>query len=146
MPRIRLRYLNGAKSGQVEIFPVLRAGSLRFGRDLDCDVRFSASEFKSVSRHHAIIDWSGDEPLIVRISDLLSRNGTFVNGRRIGRTTLLREGDRIQLSASGPQFEFQLEHVARSTLEAEEAHPAATPDATQEIPAADLFLTMAEPP
>ncbi|PWJ24399.1 FHA domain-containing protein [Branchiibius hedensis] len=49
-----------------------------------------------VSRHHARIS-ADDQGLI--IEDLGSRNGTFVNGRRV-QTTRLHEGDRIGIGAS----------------------------------------------
>lgn len=49
-----------------------------------------------VSRHHARI--SADDHGLV-IEDLGSRNGTFVNGRRV-QTTRLHEGDRIGIGAS----------------------------------------------
>lgn len=49
-----------------------------------------------VSRHHARIS-ADDHGLI--IEDLGSRNGTFVNGRRV-QTTRLHEGDRIGIGAS----------------------------------------------
>ncbi|KYH45902.1 FHA domain-containing protein [Branchiibius sp. NY16-3462-2] len=49
-----------------------------------------------VSRHHARIS-ADDQGLI--IEDLGSRNGTFINGRRV-QTTRLHEGDRIGIGAS----------------------------------------------
>lgn len=49
-----------------------------------------------VSRHHARI--SADDHGLV-IEDLGSRNGTFVNGRRV-QSTRLHEGDRIGIGAS----------------------------------------------
>lgn len=49
-----------------------------------------------VSRRHVVIT-AEDEGLLLR--DLGSRNGTFVNGRRVEQT-LLHEGDRIGIGAS----------------------------------------------
>lgn len=49
-----------------------------------------------VSRRHVVIS-ADDEGLLLR--DLGSRNGTFVNGRRVEQT-LLHEGDRIGIGAS----------------------------------------------
>jgi len=45
-----------------------------------------------VSRHHARIDVHGSH---LTIEDLGSKNGTFVNGERIGKSTALKEGDQI---------------------------------------------------
>jgi pSer/pThr/pTyr-binding forkhead associated (FHA) protein len=52
------------------------------GRAEDCCVRLAgAFEDCMLSRHHCEIDVN---PTLVRVRDLGSRNGTFVNGRRIG--------------------------------------------------------------
>lgn len=52
---------------------------------------------KGVSRRHALIHvQGGNEYWLV---DLGSRNGTFVNGRRLARPTRLRSGDRIKIGS-----------------------------------------------
>jgi len=48
----------------------------------------------NVSRRHAALEVAGTE---VRIRDLGSTNGTFVNGVRIDRGTVLRPGDRVDI-------------------------------------------------
>lgn len=52
---------------------------------------------KSVSRTHAAIVLSASG---AAIRDLGSRNGTWVNGLRIGRDRRLRPGDRVRLGAA----------------------------------------------
>lgn len=54
-----------------------------------------------VSGMHAELRQDGGEWLV---TDLASRNGTFVNGRRIDTPTLLRSGDTISLGQRGPQL------------------------------------------
>ena len=44
------------------------------------------------SRHHARIDVDGAQ---ISIEDLNSKNGTFVNGKRIEKQTMLQDGDQI---------------------------------------------------
>ena len=57
--------------------------SLVLGRAGDCDLRVGSGGFdKLVSRHHCRIDV---EPPRVWVRDLGSLNGTYVNGRMIGR-------------------------------------------------------------
>jgi pSer/pThr/pTyr-binding forkhead associated (FHA) protein len=56
----------------------------------------------SVSRQHARLDKSGDD---VRLTDLGSTNGTFVNGARISAETPLRVGDTVQFGAVSFRFE-----------------------------------------
>lgn len=48
----------------------------------------------SISRRHAVIEISADH---VSIHDLGSRNGTFVDGRRINERETLKDGDPITL-------------------------------------------------
>ena len=143
MRRILLRHRTGAKAGQVEVYPVNRYASLSLGRDLGCDVRFHPTRDIVVSRNHALIEWSHDEPPMFRISDLLSSNGTFLNGRRIGSSVLLRSGDNIQLGADGPEIEFTWEDVLRL-----DTQPSSTGTQralrTDEIPASDVSDAVAE--
>lgn len=132
MRRVLLRYHSGAKAGQIEVYPISRFASLALGRDAACDVRFHPTRDVVVSRNHAMIEWSEDDPPLFRISDLLSSNGTFLNGRRIGRSVLLRSGDRVQLGNGGPVIEFSYDEVA------DDDRPQSTgtqsPIHTQEIP------------
>jgi hypothetical protein len=79
-----LRVLSGYRAG--ESIPV-RTGKLLVGREEDCHLR-PDSEF--VSRHHCVILL---DDYTLRVRDLGSRNGTFVNGRRlgVGETILLHD-------------------------------------------------------
>jgi EAL domain-containing protein (putative c-di-GMP-specific phosphodiesterase class I) len=58
-----------------------------------------------VSKEHAVIDRIGDRYLI---TDLVSTNGTFVNGRRTVET-FLQDGDIIQIAHK--EFGFRQPHV-----------------------------------
>jgi pSer/pThr/pTyr-binding forkhead associated (FHA) protein len=54
-----------------------------------------------VSAVHAQLDYDGGE---WRLTDLTSRNGTFVNGSRVDAPTPLRSGDVISLGETGPRL------------------------------------------
>lgn len=69
----------------------LDANQYVLGRHPDCDI---VLESGSVSRQHAKLIRSG---VGYALEDLKSRNGTFVNGRLIGDTTQLVEGDSIRI-------------------------------------------------
>jgi DNA-binding winged helix-turn-helix (wHTH) protein len=69
-------------------------GEQVLGRGLDCDVRIDAS---GVSRHHARVSVNGGT---AAISDLQSKNGTYVNRRRIDAPTPIRDGDEITLGTA----------------------------------------------
>ena len=131
MRRIRIQYANGKRQGQVEVYPLLSQQRLALGRDPGCEVRFHPVDDAVVSRNHALIEWESGEPPVFRIVDLLSSNGTFVNGRRIGRTALLRAGDVVQLGGGGPEFVLEVD-----TFEGEESLPddSARAPRTMEIP------------
>lgn len=61
------------------------------GRAKDCEVVLNDP---NVSRRHATLrkNWNG-----YFISDLGSKNGVVVNGRKIGKPKLLRDGDEVQV-------------------------------------------------
>jgi hypothetical protein len=62
-------------------------GSL-IGRDPDCLVQLSGTERDcTISRRHCQLAFDPDE-FVVRLQDLGSRNGTYVDGRKIERVSL----------------------------------------------------------
>lgn len=76
-----------------------RHGELVLGRGLDADIELRDED---VAPRHAVL---AIENGIVLLRDLGSRNGTFVNGRRIAGTVALSEGDKLQL-APGTMLKF----------------------------------------
>ncbi len=66
----------------------LEIGVMHVGRGLSADLRFDEA---SVSRRHAVLV---NRSHSTHVLDDLSSNGTFLNGRRIGRAQL-RHGDRL---------------------------------------------------
>lgn len=79
----------------------LRAHAL-LGRSANCDIRIDSAR---VSSHHAGIQW-GNEGWEVR--DLGSRNGTFVDGRRLdaGQRMPVDRGAKISLARDAVEFEL----------------------------------------
>jgi pSer/pThr/pTyr-binding forkhead associated (FHA) protein len=83
----RLKILGGPASGQ--LIPISK-NKLIVGREEDCHLHLT-SEY--VSRHHCVLLL---DEYTLRIRDLGSRNGTFVNGKRIGSgETILASGDVV---------------------------------------------------
>jgi DNA-binding winged helix-turn-helix (wHTH) protein len=72
---------------------LLMNGANIIGRDADAAIQIDA---RGVSRHHSRILISGDT---ATIEDLGSKNGTYVNGRRITAAVRLSQGDEIKLGA-----------------------------------------------
>ncbi len=109
MQRIVIRYLTGSRANQADVFPADSADGLVAGRDAAAAIQFDADQDDLVSRQHLKITRDDDNPNIYRLIDLQSRNGTFVNRRRIYGSTFLNHNDRIQLGAAGPEFRFELD-------------------------------------
>jgi len=80
------------------------------GRETDCDISLPADHaHREVSRHHCLLDI---KPPHVRVRDLDSTNGTYVNGQRLvserpapedtaldeGATAQLHDGDEIRVA------------------------------------------------
>jgi S1-C subfamily serine protease len=97
-----IHVLSGARAGLVA---KLSRKDLLLGRHPECDVQFHPALDLEVSKNHALLVQQGERWLV---RDLESRNGTFVNGRRIYEDTLLWDADRVTLGRSGPTFEFRM--------------------------------------
>ena len=69
----------------------LGEGITVIGRDRDAPVRIDDT---TVSRHHARIIVTGD---VARIEDLDSKNGTFLEGKRVRKSVVLSNGDEIKV-------------------------------------------------
>ncbi|MGH7519760.1 MAG: trypsin-like peptidase domain-containing protein [Gemmatimonadales bacterium] len=98
--KAQFKFLSGARVGQIEAF---RKGYIGLGRHPLSDVRFDAERDLDVSSRHAAIVRKTEGFVL---QDLGSRNGTFVNGKRITGDTLLSDGDVIGFGANGPALEF----------------------------------------
>jgi S1-C subfamily serine protease len=98
----RFTFLSGARAGQVETF---RKTYIGLGRHPLSDVRFDTERDLDVSSRHAAIVRQ-EQGFVVR--DLGSKNGTFVNGRRITGDVVLQDGDVIGFGQKGPAVEFRV--------------------------------------
>ena len=113
MDRIIVKFLSGGRAGHTEVYPVTRFSSLYLGRDPKCDVRVDAERDAMVSRSHAVIEWVDHEEEGWRqytLTDLLSSNGTYLNGQRVHGTVDLSSGDHVRLGVQGPEFQLEVEH------------------------------------
>ncbi len=106
----------GKKSGRKDF--ALETGPVLIGRKTDADLRIPVAE---VSRAHCEIIVEGDD---VKLRDLGSSNGTFVNQQKVSRATL-KPGDQITI---GPVvFTLQVNGVPSVISPMPQAPPAKKP-------------------
>lgn len=98
-PTMRLRRVAGGDD--------LAAGGrhIVIGRAAGCTVALRTVADTVVSKHHAVVDI--DQQGRASISDLGSRNGTFLNGKPIAGAAMLKPGDRLMFGWTGPLFEVR---------------------------------------
>lgn len=80
------------------------------GRSANAELRFHDAQDSVVSGHHAQIVF---ERGAYQLLDLGSRNGTWLNGRRLAAKAALRSGDRIGFGhPGGPEAEVEIDEAA----------------------------------
>jgi predicted component of type VI protein secretion system len=88
------------QAGSQRFVPLDGKTSLTIGRSSGCDVQLAWDD--RVSRVHAGLDLVGPDWTIV--DDGLSRNGTFLNGERLGGRRRLRDDDTIVIGSTSFRF------------------------------------------
>ncbi len=102
--RSRLADLSVSINGHQRQVVLGGPGPWRLGRDLDCELSLPADP--GVSQHHATLSRHGQDLVL---EDSGSRNGTWLEGRRIRRTRLhtdaiiIMAGSRLRLDAIAPE-------------------------------------------
>lgn len=128
--KIILHHRSGSRSGAADEFPLGEPRTITFGRDPSCDVAFDPERDEITSRQHARLTATPGDPPLVKLADLGSRNGTYVNRRRINTEVTLLHGDLIQFGPGGPEVELRMEPppaAVKPTVLAAEVPPAPLP-------------------
>src|SRR5262245_4971379 len=133
MGHIVIRHLSGSKENQEDRFLLDRFREITLGRDPSSSVMFSEETEAMVGRQHARITRNPALTSMFFITDLGSRNGTFVNQQRIFGAATLQPGDVVQCGIGGPEFRFDVESEP-DRLNAE-ASPRPTAEALELAPA-----------
>lgn len=109
MGKILLKHLEGSKAGKVDSIDLPLTAEIVLGRDPSVQIVFDATKDDLVSRNHAHLRQEASSPVSISITDLGSRNGTYINGMRITGPAKLNPGDVISLGSGGPKIEFDLD-------------------------------------
>lgn len=104
-----IKHLSGSKANQVEEFALKHHNELIFGREATSTVKYDPDRDDLVGRQHAKIQLDPSDPNGFIITDLSSRNGTFVNNNKITAPTKIMAGDVVQFGPNGPKFQFDVE-------------------------------------
>ncbi len=131
--RIIIRHTSGSKANQVDEYPLSQFHELSVGRTASSSIKYDPDKDDLVSREHAKIIQDPSDPAQFTITDLGSRNGTFVNRQKIIGIAKVVPGDIIQLGPGGPEFQFDLDprpdNLMRQTRVAESLTAAAAASA-----------------
>lgn len=98
-PTLRLEFLSGSRQGKTQ--ELQGTGVYRLGRQRECEVRFDAHQEPLVSGVHVELSLTAAG---AELRDLDSKNGTFVNGKRLQEPARLSFGDVIELGNGGPKI------------------------------------------
>ncbi len=115
MPNMIIKHIGGSKANEVDTFPMDKFNVVTLGRGTEQTIQYDPDQDDLVSRDHARISQEENHEGRYIITDLNSRNGTYVNQQRISSPTSIVPGDKIQLGPGGPEFQFDLEPRPDST-------------------------------
>lgn len=88
MPHDRITFTLIDPDNARSVYSVTTPTDLVVGRAADCDIHVPNDlDHGDISRHHCVLEVN---PPDLRVRDLGSRNGTFVNGVKIGQRSLER--------------------------------------------------------
>lgn len=129
--KVVLKHRSGSRKDQVDSLSLREHPEITIGRDPSANVRFAPDSDDLVSRNHAKIGLAPGEALKFTLTDLGSRNGTFVNRQRVSGSVALNPGDVIQLGAGGPEIEFDLDPRPPAAVKATRLADAPAPPPTR---------------
>jgi hypothetical protein len=111
-------WLLSQADSSVNIRYLVPPGATRIGRAPDNELVIQGPSATTVSLHHVVIEREGE----IRIRDLESTNGTFLNGERTTAAVLLPNSS-IRLGSQGPELLFVLDQPEGLELTQTQAIP-----------------------
>jgi RsiW-degrading membrane proteinase PrsW (M82 family) len=122
---LQITVRDGPLAGQTR---EVSTGFLTVGRSADCSLQFHPHADRVVSTRHAVIQAEAGGYYLI---DRKSRNGTYVNGKRIERVKL-NSGDVIQFGTGGPHVLVSIQRSAETVHASRKPLPSmAMPEVTK---------------
>ena len=118
MFQVELKVLEGRQQGKT--IP-LNVRQFLIGREQDCHLRPNSD---LVSRHHCVFTV---DDFTVRLRDLGSTNGTFVNGERIQGQRVLKPGDHVSVGKLSFEIVVRKDAPVAAPVAAREGASSSTP-------------------
>jgi serine protease Do len=109
MAYVVLRHLTGSRAHEVDRFPLADFHEVLIGRSPSAGVRCDPDQDDLVGREHARLVRDTTDPSRFTLLDLDSRNGTYVNRKRIVGSAQLAPGDVVRFGPTGPELEFSID-------------------------------------
>jgi pSer/pThr/pTyr-binding forkhead associated (FHA) protein len=110
--RITLTITEGTLKGEEYVFH--DAARWVLGRSPECDIALPMDLIhRDVSRHHCAFEF---DPPTVRVRDLGSLNGTYVNGNKIGQRTIGLAPDELDLEGVRDLHDGDIVRVGGNTI------------------------------
>jgi|GEM_PF-5259992 len=100
MASVLIKFIDGYKSGLVEIREIEQYQRLMIGKDPSCDIQLDAED-ESVIDFHCSIVYDGHAYHFQKID-----GQTKINGSRISHSIRLKAGDRISVGKNQTLFSF----------------------------------------
>ena len=100
MASVIIKFIEGFKSGLVEIREIEQHRQLLIGKDPSCDIQLDSQDDSLIDYHCSIV-WDGRGYSFQKI------NGqTKINGNRISKIIRLKGGDKISVGSNQTTFSF----------------------------------------
>ena len=104
-PYIIITHLGGSHIGQIDGFLTSKFSELIIGRDPKANIKFDIIRDGIVGNQQAKISLDKVSQQYY-LQDLGSRNGTFLNDKKVLGSTPLQPKDKVKFGFEGPSFLF----------------------------------------
>lgn len=96
---LSLRQVSGEATETWQRYELLATQNYQIGRDENCAIALPSSNYRGISKQHAMIHFVGERNGvgIWELSDLDSRNGTFINSQQLKGSQEIKSGDKVHL-------------------------------------------------